>query len=182
MMVYNDGTKDDQSGYKKKSEMFSWLYFILLLAGIFFVFRFVIGFTIVNGESMSPTFENNDFLISSNMFYTPDRNDIILFESEDGYDVLKRVIALPNETVEIKDGVVYVNEHQIEEKYTSGIPDDLEKTTVGEGEYFVLGDNRTPGESLDSRSTELGNIDREKIKGEVVFSVFPFESVTTSGK
>lgn len=167
---------------KKKSTVLSWVYFFLLLAGILFFFRFVIGITVVSGDSMEPTFESNDILLTSQIFYTPERNDIIIFQDDHGFDVMKRVIALPGETVEISSGAVLVNGTPIDERYIAGTPDDMEETTVNEGEYFVMGDNRTPGESLDSRSDEVGNIHREKIKGEVMISMFPFDSVTASGQ
>lgn len=112
--------------------------------------------------------------ISSNIFFSPERNDIVLYRDENGFDVVKRIIALPNQTIEISDGAAIVDGDPIDESFVTGTPKDMEETIVEEDAYFVMGDNRTPGESLDSRSPHVGSIAEERIKGEFLFSVFPF--------
>ncbi|WP_337017649.1 signal peptidase I [Oceanobacillus massiliensis] len=157
----------------------SWIVFALILAVVFFTFRFVIGITVVSGNSMSPSLEDGDFLVSSNIFYTPEASDIIIFHNENGFDVIKRVIGLPNDTVEIKNGMVLINGNPLNEDYIAGAPNDMAEITVSEDSYFVMGDNRTPGESLDSRSPDVGTIARDAIRGEVLVSIYPFDLLST---
>ncbi|GGA79292.1 signal peptidase I [Ornithinibacillus halotolerans] len=158
----------------EKTSWVSWGLYIVIIAAVFLIFRYVIGITIISGNSMANTMEHNDVILSSNLFYQPERNDIIIFRDEHGFDVIKRIIALPNETVEITNGVVLVNGKAIEEEYSIGVPNDMEKVVVSENSYFVMGDNRTPGESLDSRSEEIGTIPENRIQGEAILSLWPF--------
>ncbi|UJL46324.1 signal peptidase I [Virgibacillus sp. NKC19-16] len=159
---------------KKKSAVGGWIGFVFILLLVFLIFRYALGIIVISGNSMSPTIEDRDIIISSNIFYSPNRNDIVLYRDENGFDVVKRIIALPNQTVEINDGTVIVDDDPIDESFVAGTPNDMEETVVHEGTYFVLGDNRTPGESLDSRSPDIGSIAEERIKGEFLISVFPF--------
>lgn len=169
--VASDSVKE-----KDKTSMWSWVRFILLLFVVFFVFRYVIGIIIINGNSMNPTLDHQDVILTSNIFYTPERNDVILFRDENGFDVIKRVVGMPGDTVEIRSGTVYLNGGVLEEDYITGIPNDMPLIEVNEG-YFVMGDNRTPGESLDSRSEEIGLIEDTRVKGEVIFSLWPIGMV-----
>ncbi|TKC16818.1 signal peptidase I [Robertmurraya kyonggiensis] len=154
------------------SEVLSWVKFIAILFVLFFIFRFALGIIIVDGNSMNPTLKNHDVILTSNIFFQPERNDVIIINTNDGYDIVKRVIALPNETVEIKNGIVLINGQPLEEVQTVGVSNDMAEVLVQEGTYFVMGDNRTPGESLDSRSSEVGLISQNNIKGEAFISVF----------
>lgn len=158
-----------------RESVLSWLKFLLFIAAIFFIFRFAIGITVISGNSMAPTIQNRTIIMTSNLLYSPEQNDIIQFEDVNGFDVIKRIIAMPNDTVEINNGHLYVNGQILEEDYAMGVPDDMTLVTVPEGAYFVVGDNRTPGESLDSRNVEFGFIPKERMKGEMLFSLFPFE-------
>ncbi|WP_339251588.1 signal peptidase I [Sporosarcina sp. FSL W8-0480] len=160
---------------KKKSDdsVLSWVKFILLIIGLFLVFRFAIGITVISGNSMAPTLGNKDVIVTNNLLFTPDIDDIVQFRDVHGFDAIKRIIALPNDTVEIVDGVVYVNGDKVKEVYSIGFPNDMDLVTVAENSYFVIGDNRTPGESLDSRNSEFGFLPKERIKGKLLFSLFP---------
>lgn len=150
------------------SSIISWIKFILLLLAVIFIFRFTFGLTIIDGNSMNPTFDNKDVILTSNLFYSEERNDIIIVRNQNGFNIIKRIIALPGETVKITNGIVYVNGNPIEEPYTIGIPNDMPEIMVQKGFYFIMGDNRTPGESLDSRSPEMGPIARNQIIGETI--------------
>lgn len=165
--------KTDQSIGKRK-ELMGWIRFVLLIIAVFVLVRYGFSITLVSGNSMNPTIENGNIVLTNNILYEPERNDIIVFHDAGGYDVVKRVIALPNETVEIIRGSVFVNDVPIEEAFTAGLPNDMPKVVVGQDSYFVMGDNRTPGESLDSRSSEIGPIMKERIKGEYLISIIPF--------
>jgi signal peptidase I len=161
---------------KVLTSILSWVKFVLIVAAIVFIVRSVVGITVISGNSMASTIQNNDVIVTSNLFYELERNDIILFRDKNGFDVIKRIIAVPNDTVEIIGGSVLVNGEAVHEEFAMGIPNDMALTTVVENSYFVMGDNRTPGESLDSRSSDVGLIPKEKVKGEVFMSLYPFKS------
>ncbi|MCK4696793.1 MAG: signal peptidase I, partial [Dehalococcoidia bacterium] len=102
----------------------------------------------------------------------PERGDVIIldppFEIEEVY--IKRLIALPGDTVEVKDGVVYINGTAIDEPYIEEAPTyTFPLTEIGEGEYFVLGDNRN--NSNDSHS--WGTMPRQNIVGKAWISIWP---------
>lgn len=169
------GIEDEKSTQKEqRNSIISWIKFILILVGIFLIFRFVIGITVINGQSMSPTFSNNNVIMTTNLFYSPEKGDIILYRDENGFDVIKRVIATENDHVEIKDGVTKVNGEPLQEEYKTGVSQDMSKVVVDENSYFVLGDNRSPGESLDSRNESVGTIAKADIKGRYLFKLYPF--------
>lgn len=171
---------------ENKGELFSWAKSIAFALAIAFVCRTVL-FTpsIVQGESMMPTLEDEERVIVNKIGYNVaglDRFDIIVFEGNEGYNLVKRVIGLPGDTIEYKDDVLYVNGKAVEEPYLEEyrkqiapskltLDFTLEQMTgqkrVPDGTVFVLGDNRT--NSKDSR--EFGFVSKEQIigKGEVVF-------------
>ncbi|WML41461.1 signal peptidase I [Neobacillus sp. OS1-2] len=161
---------------KQMSSILSWIKFILSLIVVIFIFRFVFGITIIDGNSMNPTYDNRDVVLTSNLFYKVERNDVVIVKNQSGFNIIKRIIALPGETVGIKGGVVYVNGKPVKEPFTTGKSNDMPETKVEKGFYFIMGDNRTPGESLDSRSTEIGQISRDAIIGETMISIIPFGS------
>jgi signal peptidase I len=165
----------EESKSSTTSNILSWIRYIALLLIIFFIFRYVVGITIVSGHSMNPTLKNNDLILTSNIFFNVDRGDIVIVQDPHGFDIIKRVIALPNETIEIKSGIVYLNDVPLQEDYILGASFDLEKTTVPEGSYFIMGDNRTPGESLDSRDESIGPVPSAAVKGQRLLSLFPIK-------
>lgn len=123
---------------------------------------------------MEPTYHDGSIVLTNNLYFEPEFQDIVIFTDTNGFDVIKRVIGTPGDTVEIKDGVVLINGSALAESYTSGIPDDMPIQTIAADSYFLIGDHRTPGESYDSRSEEIGAVSEELIKGEVMVSVNPF--------
>jgi signal peptidase I len=159
---------------EKKASWLSWTVFIISLVLIFIIFRFVIGVITISGNSMNPTLEDGDLLLTSNLIFTVERNDMIVFRDDNGFNVIKRVIGLPNDRIAIQDGNVWINGELVNETYTTGLSTDMEEVIVPSQSYFVLGDNRTPGESLDSRNQNVGTIDENNIIGEVMISLFPF--------
>lgn len=144
---------------------------------------------IIQQESMQPTFYSDDYVIISKQAYTlfgdVEHGDVIVFKSDllDGEGnskhLIKRIIGIPGDTIEIKNGLVYRNGEKLEEDYVnekrqSG---EMEPIIVEEGKLFVLGDNRRV--SQDSRSEEIGQIDQETIVGKVVLRIFPFDKIQT---
>ena len=157
---------------------------VLYIAGVlllsFLIVRYVGQRTEVIGNSMVPTLQDGDQLITDKITYRfrePERFDIIVFPHEPVNEFyIKRIIGMPGETVEIsEDGGIYINGELLEEEYGYGItqPQKMaEPVVLGENEYFVLGDNREV--SLDSRYKEVGNIPRSIIIGRAWLRLYPF--------
>ena len=164
-----------------KAQILDWLKFGIKLILIYLVITNSVGFTKVYGDSMSPSLKDGSILMVnrlSSYFGSPKIGDVVIIR-EDGkeYDIVKRVIGLPGDTVAIKDGTVYVDDNPLPEIYALGEPNDMDKVLVPEGEIFVLGDNRTPGESLDSRDPSMGPVSIDDIKGYAVISLYPFYKI-----
>ena len=159
------------------------LYLLGVLCLVYLVIHFVGQRTQVQGDSMEPTLSTEDNLIVDKIsyrFHEPERYDIIVFpflgKEETFY--IKRIIGLPGETVQIdEEGSIYVDGEVIEDFYGREIIQDpgraSEPITLGEGEYFVLGDNRN--NSTDSREPSVGNIRREHIIGRAWLRIWPLE-------
>lgn len=125
------------------------------------------------GQSMKETIQDKDKILINKLSYrfsNPKRFDVIVYKQqgkEHSYYTVRRVIGLPGETIQIKDGCVYIDGEKIEEKIeveemeNGGLA--LEEITLDDDEYFVLGDNRNASE--DSRFANVGNIYREDIIG-----------------
>ncbi|MEH7299365.1 signal peptidase I [Neobacillus drentensis] len=161
----------------KTTGLFSWIRFIIFIALLFFIFRFAIGIEIINGHSMNPTIENKSVLFINKIFFTPQKGDIVVIKSPDGYNIIKRIIGLPHDKIAIIDGITYVNGKALREDYTKGTSVDVAEVTIPEGEVFVVGDNRTPGESLDSRDPNQGTFSIQNIIGEAEISLYPFHGL-----
>lgn len=162
--------------------------FAFVLAIVMILTTFVFKHSIVEGGSMLNTLEDGDHLIISDLFYTPKRGDIIVFEDYSTVlkkAVVKRVIAIPGDTVEVRmneagEVVVYVNNELVNEDYTLNTRDvnidvsSFNKPIVlDDDEVFVMGDNRY--HSLDSRSSTVGPIKTDAILGKVLFRFLPFD-------
>lgn len=146
------------------------------------VFTFIFRVFSVDGPSMKPTLQDGDKVVVSTMGYKAQKGDVVVLSSTDGLKkpIIKRVVAVAGDTVDINftTGVVTVN--GIEEHYTDELTtqqfDVAFPLTVPEGTVFVLGDNR--GVSLDSRSTQVGCVDERLIVGKVLFRFFPLGNWT----
>lgn len=146
----------------------------ILLA--FILTRFFVFGIVMRGDSMKPTIENRQICISNRLSYkigNPKRDDIIVFKAsaESKIYYIKRVIAVPGDTVWIKDGKILVNNKEIKKYSDEDILSEglaTNKITLGKDQYFVLGDNYNSGE--DSRVASIGNVKKENILGKVIFS------------
>ena len=148
--------------------------------------RFIAIRSVVDGDSMNPTLINEDSVLVSRITYTfsePQRFDIVVFELRSDPDTyfIKRVIGLPGETVSIRDGKVYINDVLLEEDVYGNAPIIMpgraaSSVTLGEDEYFVLGDNRN--NSRDSRYADPGSILKKQLIGKVLMRVWPLSSFT----
>ena len=175
---------EDEGKISPLKELLSMLIYIGVVLGVtFLIITFVGQRTHVSGESMENTLDNGDQLIVDKITYRfqdPERFDIIVFPfhyKENTY-YIKRIIGLPGETVQIADGTIYINGQVLEESYGREVMQDpgiaAEPITLGEDEYFVLGDNRN--QSSDSRDPSVGLIHRDEIIGRAWLRIWPLDS------
>ena len=168
-------------------EILSLLLYIVVVFGIcFLIITFVGQRSKVSGSSMEPTLSDGDNLIVDKISYRihdPQRFDIIIFpyQYQENTYYIKRIIGLPGETVYINDaGEIYINGKLLEEDYgldtiqNPGLAS--EPITLGEDEYFVMGDNRN--NSTDSRFASVGKIKRQNIIGKAWVRIYPFNKIT----
>jgi len=164
-----------------------WIKDILIAVAIAALVLVFLKPIIVQQQSMEPNFHAGDYLLTSRQAYRlfgdPERGDVIVFRSEllddEGNEkcLIKRVIGLPGDVVEIKTGYVYLNGEKIDEPYVKeqGISGEMDAVTVPENQLFVMGDNR--GVSEDSRSARVGTISEDTIVGKVFIRLYPFNSI-----
>lgn len=147
-----------------------------------FIKMFIVDATKVSGNSMLNTLHNGDILLVDKIgsrFRGYERGDIVILKAPDDPEKLyvKRVIGEKGDTIKLIDGDVYVNDEKITENYTSineTYPTrELSEWTLGENEYFVMGDNRIPGESNDSRN--FGPIEKERLVGHAFVRFYPID-------
>ena len=175
----------EESGAKESIFLNIWstlgsLVLIVLLAyGISsFITNYCIWHTQVDGISMEPALENGDRLIIDKMSYhfrDPERFEIVVFPQKIGVYYVKRIIGLPGETVQIKEGRIYIDDvmlvenygkEAMDEDYTMELP-----VTLGADQYFVLGDNRN--HSVDSREPSVGTVSKNYIVGRAWMILYP---------
>ncbi len=163
---------------------------VILLAWL--IVKFFLMKASVIGTSMENTLSNGDHVIVNKGAYlllSPGRNDVIAFFPEvkegeeaiqdDSSILIRRVIGLPGETIQITDGVIYINNEPLEEKYnyekmhSSGMAGS--KIKLEEDEYFVLSDNRNDMD--DSRNTTFTKVKTENIIGKVMIRLNPFSLI-----
>lgn len=160
------------------------IYLLCVLIVTYLVITYVGQRTEVKGSSMETTLSDGDNLIVDKISYRfkdPQRFDIIVFpfQYEDNTFYIKRIIGLPGETVQIDtEGRIYINDELLDESYGREVIKDpgraILPVTLGEDEYFVMGDNRN--NSTDSRTDLVGNIHRSDIIGRAWVRIYPFDS------
>jgi len=156
---------------------------VVLAVILYFGISFAVQTVHVEGLSMFSTLNDNDYLIADKIDYrlhSPQRGDIIILRppTDNSKDFIKRVIALPGERLLIRDGIIYINGHRLDEPYlpeawtlfnnwpVNGSPDG---EVIPPNQYFVMGDNRN--RSQDSRV--FGPIGRDRIDGRAWFRIWP---------
>jgi signal peptidase I len=121
---------------------------VILALVIFLILHTTVQSFVVVGSSMEPNFQNGERLVTNKLVYKlhqPERGEVIIFHPPNNQqtDYIKRVIALPGDSVEVKNGAVYVNGTKLDEPYIKELPAyTMDKRKIPENEYFVLGDNR----------------------------------------
>lgn len=159
-----------------------WMFQIIVVVLIAYVVVFFFGQTRTNiGQSMDVTLSGGDTVLLNELSYKlkdPARGDVISFRpngSDSTHSYIKRIIGLPGETIQIKNGMIYINDELYLEKAdypamtSAGLAE--EPVTLGNAEYFVLGDNRNNSE--DSRFADIGNVNLSDIEGKVWFVISP---------
>lgn len=192
--------QDEKKPVSFFNELFDWVESTLLgVIGVMLVFTFLVRVTTVDGNSMLPTLQNENRLLISDLLYEPSYADIVILQAnglvndngEYGKPIVKRIIGLPGDTIDIdfNEGVVYRNGEPLairyinagatiyEENYTinsltSRPLDFSEPVTIPEGYVFVMGDNRN--DSTDSRDHRVGLVNQNYIVGRAVLRVTPF--------
>lgn len=161
----------------KSNEWLDWLKAIIIaIIAIFLLRQYGLATSVVEGESMYPVLENGEKIIFNKFVYhvsEPKRGDIIIIQQTDK-NYVKRVIGLPNETIEMIDHVLYVDgkkvDHTYVDEYNTMLTGDFGPYEVPDDHYFVIGDNRAI--SKDSRNG-LGYIARSEIIGRSEFVIYP---------
>ncbi|MFA6849687.1 MAG: signal peptidase I [Selenomonadaceae bacterium] len=165
-------------------EVKDWVISILVAVVLaFFIRYFIVELYLVDGPSMQPTLLNHERLVVNKFIYrfrVPQRGEVLIFKypQDQSRDFIKRVIAIPGDTIEIKDGRVFVNQQLMNEPYIlSKTRGDYPLTTIPEGTIFVMGDNRNNSE--DSRFADVGFVPYSLIKGKAVMIFWPFDQLKT---
>ena len=156
----------------------SWIISIVSAVLVALLIRtFIVELYVVDGPSMQPTLQDGERLVVNKFIYhwrDPLRSEVVIFRYPRDHtrDFIKRVIAVGGDTIEIKDGHVYVNDALINEDYIAEkTRTEYPKQTVPEGTLFVCGDNRR--NSLDSRFPDVGFVPLELVKGKATLIFWP---------
>ena len=176
-IVVTKETNNDEAGLRVYTKIVAIILFALIFVRI--VNAYIVEETIVSGTSMNPTLQGSDTLLIDKIFYKAGdlkRFDVIVFDYNESALYIKRIIGLPGDRININDGHVYINgsllsdDPLINDKMTyAGIAEN--EITLGEDEYFVLGDNRN--NSYDSRYEQVGVVKGKYIIGRVWLRIFP---------
>lgn len=168
-------------------ELFIWA---AQIAAVVFLAYFIVNYALEKTEmigiSMETTLQDKEEVIINKFSYRftdPKRFDVIVFKQsgrEHSYYNIKRIIALPGEKLQIKDGLIYINGEVVPEVVNVDVMNNYgladEEITLEENEYFVLGDNRNNSE--DSRFASIGNIRRDEIIGKAFIRLSPFNFIS----
>lgn len=167
----------------RRAALFQFFYTIIFAFFLAIILHtFVFQVTMVKGSSMSPTFVERERVFVEKISYkfvSPKRKQVVIARYKpDGDQVIKRIIGLPGDYVEVHDGVLLVNGHPIEESYWDGdivVGNNFGVSLVPEGHVFLVGDNRN--NSDDSRNYLVNTIPQEQIVGHVTGIIWPFNRI-----
>lgn len=149
--------------------------YIVIILVVVLIRTFLVTPIKVNGTSMIETLQHGDTMILNKIsmrFRSIKRFEIVVIKTSDSY-LIKRVIGLPGESIEYKEGKLYINDKEYKDPYYKDNTLDFEKVEIPKGYYFVMGDNR--GDSIDSRI--IGPIKKEDILGTTNLIIFPISDI-----
>lgn len=167
-------------------ELLDWLKALVVAVVIVFILnQFFFHLSKVEGHSMDPTLADGEWLFVNKAIYLirePKIGDIVILENPLGGRekyLVKRIVGIPGDTIEIVDGRLFRNGEQVDEPYTDSLIEDGNwgPEVVPDEAYFVMGDNRRRGESNDSRNRRIGSIPRELIKGKADYILWPISQM-----
>ena len=169
---------------KTVSEIKDWAISIVVAVALaMFIRTFIVELYVVDGPSMRPTLESEERLVVNKFIYrfrVPEKGEVLVFQypRDPSRDFIKRVIATPGDTIEIREGRVLVNDQLLTEDYIlEKTRSEYPKSTVPEGRIFVMGDNRNNSE--DSRFADVGFVPYDLIKGKAVLVFWPISQYKT---
>lgn len=146
--------------------------YIIIIIVVIIIRTFIFTPVVVNGPSMMNTLHNGDVMILDKIGMKLGgikRFDIVVIQTGKT-KIIKRVIGLSGETISYKNNKLYINGKEVSDNHSNEITYDFEEVKIPDGEYYVLGDNRT--DSVDSRI--LGTIHKNEILGHATFIIYPF--------
>lgn len=161
---------DEKKELVKKNYIKEFLPYFIVILVVIFIKIFVFSPIRVNGASMNPTLNDKDIMILDEISYRfseIERFNIVVVKEENEY-LIKRIIGLPGEKIEYKDNKLYIDGKYVKEDFKHMETMDF-SITLGEDEYFIMGDNRT--NSTDSRI--FGPISRDEIIGKTSLTILP---------
>ena len=150
--------------------------YLLILIGVILVKTYIVAPVQVNGSSMYTTLHDNDVMLLNKLAYLfgdVKRFDIVVLDYE-GIHLIKRVIALPGEEIEVKDNKLYINGKYIKEKFldSNALTENF-SYKVPKNHYFVMGDNR-----MNSRDSRIfGFVSKDNIEGVASLTIFPLNRI-----
>jgi len=148
--------------------------YLIIILVVLILRTFIVTPIMVSGESMVPTLDGGEIMLLKKYDTSYDRFDIVVInKSVEGDSLIKRVIGLPGDKIKYQNNKLYINDEAVEDSYAFGKTEDFREITLGEDEYFLMGDNREI--SLDSRT--LGIIKHQEIEGTVGIILFPFNKI-----
>lgn len=179
----------EKEGINMNKFVKEWLPYVAIIVIVMLIRTYIVTPVIVRGDSMYSTLKDGEVLFLSKITYRVsdiERFDIVVIKDLDNDLIIKRVIGLPGDKVEYKDGILYINEEIMEEEYTDYQMEDFDVDTIcgitdlecngviPDDMYLVLGDNRKV--SADSRVKGL--ISEEQILGKSVFRIWPLNKIS----
>lgn len=198
MQIFEKKKVNDENSFRVKEtrsiwcEIYEWIdCAVITVICLLLLFTFIFRQVEIVGSSMEPTLYEGNRVIVSDAFYTPEYGDVVVISGEvyESEPIIKRIIALENQYVDIKDGFVYVGDSldKMQPVSQEFIGDVYTSITVGNYEghkyplqvpkncVFVMGDNRSI--SLDSRTKVIGVVDSRHIIGKAIFKLSPFGKI-----